>query len=135
MSNRFHLKALSAVNLLALGGLLIAVGLPKLEEFGRWRATQAMIAAGDRQAELEKRSAERQREVADVYKDNQVADISELVMLDYVSSPAYPPQADWTKSVDTSRKTFIYDQNRLCVGYAYQGVFHWIFEDPNACNQ
>lgn len=76
------------------------------------------------EAELEQVKAEQLRKVADAYGDNQVATFDTLTINDYTLNNT-PPRIDWRHTVDPSKKTYIYDKFRKCIGYAYQGNFYF----------
>ena len=83
--------------------------------------------------EQEKTQAESASAIADAYRENQVADINELIVNDYTLNNT-PPRIDWQHSVDPARKTFIYDRYRKCVGYAYQGKFFFTLYYKGVCD-
>jgi hypothetical protein len=75
-------------------------------------------------AQLEQAKAESVKKVADAYADNQVTTFDTLTVNDYTLSNT-PPRIDWWHTVDPTKKTFIYDRYRQCVGYAFQGQFYF----------
>ena len=85
------------------------------------------------QAELEKVKAESAKKAADAYSKNGIANFEQLVITDYVLSNQ-PPRVDWSRSVNPSKKTFIFDKNRLCIGYAHQEKFYFTRYYEGVCN-
>ncbi len=77
------------------------------------------------EADLEKAKSEAAKKVADAYSENAIATFFQLTVNDYVLSNT-PPRIDWQHTVDPSKKTFVYDRYRKCVGYAYKGKFFFI---------
>lgn len=85
------------------------------------------------QAELEKAKAESAKKAAEAYSKNGIANFEQLIISNYTLSNQ-PPQIDWNHTVDPSKKTFIFDKNRLCIGYAQQGQFYFTKYYQGACN-
>ncbi len=84
-------------------------------------------------AELEKAKAESAKKAADAYSQNGIANFEQLIISNYILSNQ-PPQIDWNHTVDPSKKTFIFDRNRLCIGYAQQGQFYFTKYYQGVCN-
>jgi hypothetical protein len=76
------------------------------------------------EAELEITKAQTTKKIADAYAKNGVANFNQLIISNYTLSNT-PPRLDWQRSVDQTVKTFIYDKNRLCVGYATGGKLYF----------
>jgi len=114
-------------------GILFLVGINALTIPGSLQQTKER----DRltaEAQLEQTKAETTKKVADVYSKNQIATFNKLIVSRYTLSTD-PPKIDWNHSVDTTKKTFVYDRYRRCVGYAYQGKFYFIkYYDEGVCN-
>ncbi len=85
------------------------------------------------QSELEKQKAEAAKKTADAYSQNGVATFDQLIISDYTLNNT-PPRFDWTRSVDTRTKIQVFDRNRLCVGYAYQGRFFFTKYYEGVCS-
>ncbi len=85
------------------------------------------------QAELEKVKAESTKKAADAYSQNGIANFEQLIISNYTLSNQ-PPQIDWNYMVDPSKKTFIFDKNRLCIGYAIKGQFYFTKYYQGVCN-
>ncbi|HEY9876863.1 MAG TPA: hypothetical protein V6D29_00345 [Leptolyngbyaceae cyanobacterium] len=96
-------------------------------------AQNRQLEAEKARIEAEKKRVEMTRELADTYKENHIADTPTLTVTDYVLNPD-PPLIDWNTSVDPTKKTLIYDKNRLCIGYAQSGQLHFVLTTPGACN-
>jgi hypothetical protein len=121
---------LSGLNAVTLGCLLcIGVMLS-----GRFIQSQS-------EAEIQKAKwAEMQRvadekEIADNAAKNRIAQFDQLLLTNYELDAKKPPKLDWKRSVDPTKKTFIYDKNRLCIGNAENGTFNFISTDTTACNR
>ena len=85
------------------------------------------------QAELEKVKAESAKKVADAYSKNGIANFEQLIISNYTLSNQ-PPRIDWNHTVDPTKKTLIFDRNRLCVGYAIKGQFYFTKYYQGVCN-
>ncbi len=85
------------------------------------------------QAELEKAKAESAKKAADAYSQNGIANFEQLIISNYTLSNQ-PPQIDWNHTVDPSKKTLIFDKNRLCIGYAIKGQFYFTKYYQGVCN-
>jgi hypothetical protein len=85
------------------------------------------------QAELEKVKAESTKKAADAYSKNGIANFEQLIISNYTLSNQ-PPRIDWNHTVDPTKKTFIFDKNRLCIGYAQQGQFYFTKYYQGVCN-
>ncbi len=85
------------------------------------------------EAQLEQTKAEQAKKIADSYAKNGIAHFDQLVVNDYTLSQQ-PPRIDWQRTVDPSKKTIIYDKNRLCVGYALKGKFYFTQYYEGVCN-
>ena len=85
------------------------------------------------QAELEKTKAESAKKAADAYSKNGIANFDQLIISNYTLSNQ-PPRIDWKHTVDPSKKTFIFDKNRLCIGYAVKGQFYFTKYYQGVCN-
>lgn len=85
------------------------------------------------EADLEKVKAEAAKKVADAYSKNAIANFDQLTVTDYTLSNT-PPRIDWRHSVDPTKKTFVYDKYRRCVGYAYNGKFFFTRHYEGVCN-
>ncbi len=83
--------------------------------------------------EREKTQAESARAIADAYRKNQIATFEQLQFKDYTLNST-PPRYDWQRSVDPTKKTYIYDQYRKCVGYAYRGKFYFTLYYKGVCD-
>jgi hypothetical protein len=85
------------------------------------------------QAELEKAKAESAKKTADAYSQNGIANFEQLIISNYTLSNQ-PPAIDWNHTVDPTKKTFIFDKNRLCIGYAIKGQFYFTKYYQGVCN-
>lgn len=85
------------------------------------------------EAQLEETKAEAGKKIAQAYSKNQLADVKSILLTSYTLNNN-PPKLDWQNSVDPTRKTFIYDKNRLCVGYALNGKFYFTKYFTGVCN-
>jgi hypothetical protein len=85
------------------------------------------------EAELEQTKAEATKKIADAYSKNGVANFNELIVANYTLSNT-PPRIDWKRSVDPEKKTFIFDKNRVCVGYALGGKLYFSRYYEGVCN-
>lgn len=82
--------------------------------------------------EQEKTQAESAKAIADAYRKNQIATFDQLIVNDYVLNNT-PPRLDWKRTVDPSKKTYIYDQYRKCVGYSLNGQFYFVLYYKGVC--
>jgi hypothetical protein len=85
------------------------------------------------EAELEETKAKTIKKIAEAYSQNGVADVSSILLVRYTLSNT-PPQIDWQNSVDPTKKTFVYDKNRQCVGYALKGKLYFTKYYAGVCN-
>jgi hypothetical protein len=85
------------------------------------------------EAELELTKAQTTKKIADAYAQNGVANFNQLIISNYTLSNT-PPRLDWQRTVDPTRKTFVYDKNRLCVGYAIGGKLYFTRYYSGVCN-
>jgi hypothetical protein len=85
------------------------------------------------QAELEKAKAESAKKAAEAYSKNGIANFEQLIISNYTLSNQ-PPRIDWNHTVDPTKKTLIFDKNRLCVGYAIKGQFYFTKYYQGVCN-
>jgi hypothetical protein len=85
------------------------------------------------EAQLEQTKAEQAKKVADAYAKNGIANFNQLIVNDYRLNNK-PPRIDWKHTVDPTKKTIVYDKNRLCVGYAENGKFFFIKYYEGVCN-
>ena len=85
------------------------------------------------QAELEKVKAESTKKAAEAYSQNGIANFEQLIISNYTLSNQ-TPRIDWNYTVDPSKKTFIFDKNRLCIGYAIKGQFYFTKYYQGVCN-
>ncbi|HEY9709393.1 MAG TPA: hypothetical protein V6D48_14410 [Oculatellaceae cyanobacterium] len=109
--------------LVGINALSIPESLKQAKERDRYQA----------EANLEQTKAETAKKVADTYSDNQIANFNKLILIRYTLSEK-PPHTTWLPSVDKSKKVFVYDRNRKCIGYAYQGKFFFIkYYDEGVC--
>lgn len=83
-------------------------------------------------AQQEKSLAENAKAIADAYQKNQIAAFDQLIVNNYTLNNT-PPQIDWQRTVDPSKKTLVYDQYRRCVGYALNGKFFFTLYYKGAC--
>ncbi len=116
----------SVVGLLAIS--FIAMN-QAANEHRRWQEVEKQKQQLEANADLEQTKAETTKRTADAYRKNQVLKPETLIVKDYVFNTHTPPRLDWQHSVDPSLKTWIYDQFRQCVGYAYGGIFYWAVKD------
>jgi len=86
------------------------------------------------EAELEQIKAETAKKISDAYSKNGVVNFDQLIISNYALSNT-PPVLDWKRTVEPTRKTFIYDKNRQCVGYANQGKFYFSKYYQGVCNE
>ena len=84
-------------------------------------------------AQLEQTKAEATKKIADAYSKNSVANFNQLIISNYTLSNT-PPRIDWKRSVDPNKKTFIFDKNRVCVGYALGGKLYFSQYYEGVCN-
>lgn len=82
--------------------------------------------------EQEKTQAQSDKAIADAYQKNQIATFDSLIISNYTLGKT-PPQLDWRRTVDPSKKTLIYDRYRSCVGYALNNKFYFILYYKGAC--
>lgn len=83
--------------------------------------------------EQEKTQAESDKAIADAYQKNQIANFDQLIISNYTLSNT-PPKLDWQRSVDSSKKTIIYDRYRKCIGYAKNGKFYFTLYYKGVCD-
>lgn len=129
------LKAIGLVNGVVFVGVIASFLIPQIDKVRDWRASEKLIAQQDQAAEIQRRNIERAKELADTASANQIATVPELIVQGYVAAPGQQPDVDWNHSVDPNTKTFIYDQYRACIGFAYEGQFYSYFDNPNNCNR
>lgn len=113
------------------------VGILSLVAINAFTIPDSLNAAKERErlnaeAELEKARAEATKKVADAYAENAIANFDQLIVDGYTLTNT-PPNVN-LKLVDPFKKTFIFDQQRQCVGYALQGKFYFIKYYEGACN-
>jgi hypothetical protein len=115
-----------------VGGILAIVGINAftIPDSLQQTALRDRITAD---AQLEQAQAEAARKVADSYSKNGIAHFDQLIISNYTLSNT-PPRLDWRRTVDQSKKTIIYDKNRVCVGYALAGKFFFIRYYTGVCN-
>lgn len=104
-----------------VGGILFIVGI------------NALSIPVSLNAQMEQTKAETAKKVASAYAKNGIVNVNELIISDYTLNNN-PPKIDWQNTVDTTRKTFIYDKNRLCIGYALNGKFFFTKYYQGVCN-
>ena len=85
------------------------------------------------EAQLEQTKAEQAKKIAQAYSKNAIAKFDQLIINDYTLTNT-PPRIDWQRSVDSSKRTYIFDKNRLCIGYAENGKFFFIKYYEGVCN-
>ena len=85
------------------------------------------------EAELEQVKAETTKKISDTYSKNSVVNFDQLIISNYTLSNT-PPKLDWKRTVEPTKKTFIYDKNRQCVGYANQEKFYFTKYYQGVCN-
>ena len=118
----------SSLNMVTAGALLLIAVLATIA------ATDA--SNGDKlfkERQAEKQRIQAQRELADTARKNQVAQFNQLIVHDYDLSPN-PPKLNWSKVVDPAVKTVIFDQNRICIGVAFEGKFESITTNAKVCD-
>lgn len=84
-------------------------------------------------AQRSRSEAENAKAIADAYRENQIAHFEQLIVNNYTLNNS-PPRIDWQHSVDPSKKTYIYDRYRKCVGYALNGKFYFTLYYKGVCN-
>ena len=82
---------------------------------------------------LEKHRVELATETANLYREKGVANFDSMVALDYAYQPGKPPEMDWERSFDPTKRTLLYDKDRICVGSVYAGKFYFIDQYPETC--
>jgi hypothetical protein len=111
--------------------LLIAINAATIPDSIKQAKERDQLSA---EADLEKTKAETAKKIADTYAENAIVTFDQLTVNDYVLSNT-PPRIDWQHTVDPSKKTFVYDRYRKCVGYAYKGKFFFIkYYSEEVCN-
>jgi hypothetical protein len=127
MSGRYALGLYAGIGgallLIAINAFTIPDSLKQAEKRDRLTA----------EAELEQIKAEQAKKIADSYSRNGIANFNELIISTYVLSNT-PPVLDWQRTVDPTRKTYLYDKNRLCIGYAHQGKFYFVKYYEGVCD-
>jgi hypothetical protein len=127
MSGRYALGLYAGIGgallLIAINAFTIPDSLKQAEKRDRLTA----------EAELEQIKAEQAKKIADSYSRNGIANFNELIISNYVLSNT-PPVLDWQRTVDPTRKTYLYDKNRLCIGYAHQGKFYFVKYYEGVCD-
>jgi hypothetical protein len=83
--------------------------------------------------ERERSEAQNAKAIADTYRENQIAHFEQLIVNNYTLNNT-PPHIDWQRSVDPSKKTYIYDRYRKCVGYALNGKLYFTLYYKGVCN-
>jgi hypothetical protein len=97
-------------------------------------AINALSIPDSLKAQLEQNKAEAAKKVASAYSKNGIATPSnQLIINDYILSDT-PPRIDWHNTVDPTQKTFVFDKNRLCIGYALNGKFFFTLYYQGVCN-
>jgi hypothetical protein len=84
------------------------------------------------EAQLEQTKAEAAKKVANAYSQNAIATYEQLIIDGYTLTNQ-PPHINW-KLIDPFKKTFIFDQQRQCVGYALQGKFYFTKYYEGVCS-
>lgn len=86
------------------------------------------------QTDLEKAQVEAAKNVADAHSKNQIAQFQQLIVNGYVLNKQ-PPQVDWARTVNPFQKTYVFDKNRKCIGYAHQGKFYFSLYYKGVCDK
>ena len=123
------------VSFASLGGLVIIASFTATDAILQqrsWQEIQQQKAQFKANADLEQVKAEETKAIAKAYERNQIANVEALIIRDYTLSET-PPAVDWAYVTDPSRRTLIYDQYRRCIGYAFDGAFHSIQTNNQAC--
>jgi hypothetical protein len=103
-------------------------GILTLVAINAFTIPSSLTAASERErinaeAQLEQTKAEAAKKVADAYSQNAIANFDQLIIDGYTLTNQ-PPRLNW-KLIDPFKKTFIFDQQRQCAGYALQGKFYF----------
>jgi len=85
------------------------------------------------EAAIEQTKAEQALKVADAYAKNAIANFDQLIIKDYTLNNT-PPRINWHHTVNPTKKTIVFDQNRLCVGYALNGQFYFTKYYEGVCH-
>jgi hypothetical protein len=115
-----------------IAGILLLVGINSFSIPSSFRKASEQDELRT-EAELEQVKAETAKKISDAYAKNGVANFNQLLVSNYILSNT-PPVLDWKRTVEPTKKTFIYDKNRQCVGYAKQGKFYFIKYYQGVCN-
>lgn len=129
---------ISLTGIALIAGITVIGNAPRQ---GIWWEAQKMESKVDLElakaavdSRLERIHAETQKDVAETYSENQIANFDKLILVNYTLSSSLPKR-DWKHIVNPSKKVMIYDKYRRCIGVAYQGELLFIRSHPEVCNQ
>jgi uncharacterized protein (DUF1015 family) len=129
--NKFQVvTAGSVVGLAAIA--LLSTSQSTLKYLFWWRI-ESTKTRFESNSEIEKSQAESNKKAADAYQQNQIAHFNQVVISNYTLHKD-PPKLDWWNSVTRSKKTYVYDKYKKCVGYAFEGKFYFVKYYPLVCN-
>jgi len=126
-------RVISGCNVVCLLAIAALAFLQSANQGQVWEANEKAKTNMTAAADIEKARVEQAKATADLYEQNQIAQVDGLIINDYTLGE-FAPELNWQNSVDPSKQTRIFDQFRKCIGYAYQGQFFFIKSTPNACN-
>lgn len=127
-------KTVTTSSLIGLGAIVFFSTTEASLSYFSWAKSEQEQSQLQSQAELETKKAESAKDIAQAYEKNAIADINQLVIIDYTLSNT-PPQVDWSHTVDPFKKTMIFDRYRHCIGYAHQGKFYFTKYYSGVCNE
>jgi len=132
-STKKQYRAIAGCNIICLLAIVALAFLRSADEGQTWEANQKAKTSMAAMADIEKTRVEQAKATADLYEENQIAQVESLIIQDYTLGE-FPPQLNWQHSVDPAVQTKVFDQYRQCIGYAYGGEFFFVKTTVNACN-
>lgn len=128
-------QSITVASLVGIGSILWLQFVKAQNDNKFWAEAEGAKAQLQAQTNLQEAQARAAKQIADAYAKNQIAHFEQLIVQGYtLTDNAEPPQVDWQRSVHPNRKTYIYSQDKVCVGYAYKGRFYFIRYYPGVCS-
>lgn len=127
-------QSITVVSLVGIGSILWLQFFKAHSDNTLWAQTEGAKAQLQAQTNFQEAQVQAAKQVADAYAKNQIANFDQLIVQGYTfTDNADPPKVNWQRSLHPDRKTFIYSQDKVCVGYAHKGQFYFIRYYPGAC--
>lgn len=133
MQNRNSFQTVTAGSLIGLLSIVLLTTSKATSDYIIWTQTEQAKSQLQANSGLEEQRAKSSKDVADAYQQNQVALFEQLIISNYTLSKN-PPRLNWSRTVDPSKKTIVFDQHRRCIGYAQNSKFYFINYYQGVCN-